>query len=153
MKTNRIFILVSIALLSITSCKKDTGDVTKPVINLDEPREGQELLIGDEHGVHFEMELSDNVMLGSYKIEIHNNFNHHDHSTKSGEGTVAFFFSKEYDLSGKKNAHIHHHEIKIPSNATEGDYHLMVFCTDAAGNEASVARNIVLSLTAKEDKD
>jgi len=39
----------------------------------------------------------------------------------------------------------------IPVNATPGDYHLMVYCTDAAGNEAYIARNIVLSTTAEED--
>ena len=39
----------------------------------------------------------------------------------------------------------------IPANATPGDYHLMVYCTDAAGNEAHVARNIVLSVTGGDD--
>ena len=32
------------------------------------------LKIGNEKGVHFEMNLSDDVMLKSYKINIHNNF-------------------------------------------------------------------------------
>lgn len=27
-----------------------------------------------------------------------------------------------------------------------GNYHLMVYCTDAAGNETHIARNIVLSI-------
>ncbi|MDR1937160.1 MAG: DUF4625 domain-containing protein, partial [Tannerellaceae bacterium] len=40
--------------------------------------------------------------------------------------------------------HIHHHEILIPDNATPGDYHLEVFCTDAAGNESFVVVNIEL---------
>ena len=50
-----------------------------------------------------------------------------------------------------KTAHIHHHDIVIPANATPGDYHLMVYCTDAAGNQTYIARNIVLSTTAEED--
>lgn len=29
----------------------------------------------------------------------------------------------------------------------------MVYCTDAAGNETHIARNIVLSTTAEEDHD
>ena len=39
--------------------------------------------IGNEHGVHFEMDLSDDVMLKSYKIEIHSNFDHHSHGGNS----------------------------------------------------------------------
>ena len=69
----------------------------------------------------------------------------------TGEATVDFSFNRSYDISGKKTAHIHHHDIVIPANATPGDYHLMVYCTDAAGNETYIARNIVLSTTAEGD--
>lgn len=51
----------------------------------------------------------------------------------------------ELDVSGLKNAKIHHHDIVIPADAAPGDYHLVVWCTDAAGNQTEVARNIVLS--------
>ena len=70
-----------------------------------------------------------------------------------GEGRVPFVFNRSYDVSGKKNVHVHHHDIVIPEDATPGDYHLMVYCTDAAGNETHIARNIVLSTTAEEDHD
>ena len=66
---------------------------------------------------------------------------------------VPFVFNRSYDVSGKKNVHVHHHDIVIPEDATPGDYHLMVYCTDAAGNETHIARNIVLSTTAEEDHD
>ena len=33
----------------------------------------------------------------------------------------------------------------FPADAAPGDYHLMVWCTDAAGNQTEMARNIVLS--------
>lgn len=158
MKTTSYFSIVcllAICSFGFISCEKDDkGDVTKPVINLIEPEEGDVLKIGDESGVHFEMELSDDVMLKSYKVNIHNNFDHHDHATtKADAETVPFFFEKTYDVSGKKNAHVHHHEIVIPANATPGDYHLMVWCTDAAGNESELARNIVLSTEGGEDHD
>ena len=94
-------------------------------------------------------------MLKSYMIEIHSNFDHHSHgksrAAATGEATVDFSFNRSYDISGKKTAHIHHHDIVIPANATPGDYHLMVYCTDAAGNETYIARNIVLSTTAEGD--
>ena len=153
MKRSIILTLATIATLTIFSCNKDNGDTTKPVINLIEPEDGDELLIGGEHGVHFEMEVSDNEALASYKIDIHNNFDHHGHS-KADDATVDFTWSRTYtDIAGKKNATVHHHDIKIPANATPGDYHLMVYLTDAAGNETYVAKDIVLSLTASDDHD
>lgn len=147
------FYLPMIALLAMSafvffSCDNDdSGDTTKPVIQLHEPEEGQALEIGNEHGVHLEMDLSDDVMLKSYKIEIHSNFDHHSHggNSRAVGATTDFSFNKSYDISGQKTAHIHHHDIVIPADATPGDYHLMVYCTDAAGNESYVARNIKLS--------
>jgi len=103
------------------------------------------LRIGSD--VHFEADFSDNEMLGSYMVEIHNNFDGHDHKVAAtrAEGSEPFFFKKSYDLSGQRNAHVHHHDIVIPANATPGNYHLMIYCTDAAGNQSLVARSIVLS--------
>lgn len=147
MKTAFYLSIVSILAVSalFVSCSDDEkdGDTTKPVINLIEPEEGAMLKPGST--IHFEMDLSDDVMLGSYKVEIHNNFDGHDHTKAAADETVAFAFNRSWDVSGQKNAHIHHHEIEIPANAKEGNYHLMVYCTDAAGNESYVARNIVLS--------
>lgn len=148
---NRIYML-SLSIISLvitpvvlTSCSDDDGDTTPPVINLIEPEEGAVLKIGSD--VHFDMELSDDEMLYSYKVEIHNNFDGHEHtkSLKAEEETVAFSFNKSWDVSGQKNAKIHHHEIVIPENATPGNYHLMIYCTDAAKNESYIAKNIVLS--------
>lgn len=137
-----------------TSCDDEKGDVTPPVISLVEPEEGAELLIGDEHGVHLEMDLSDDVELQSYRINIHSNFDHHEHTTKAEGETVDFSFDKVYsDAAGTKNHHVHQHDIVIPANATPGDYHLMIYCTDAAKNETYIARNITLSTTATPDHD
>lgn len=147
MKTAFYLSIVSILAVSalFVSCSDDEkdGDTTKPVINLIEPEEGAMLKPGST--IHFEMDLSDDVMLGSYKVEIHNNFDGHDHTKAAADETVAFAFNRSWDVSAQKNTHIHHHEIEIPANAKEGNYHLMVYCTDAAGNESYVARNIVLS--------
>ena len=58
---------------------------------------------------------------------------------------MLFRSNRSWSVEYQKNARIHHHEIVIPENATPGRYHFMVFCTDAAGNESYVVRNIVLS--------
>ena len=142
-----ISLLATVTFMFSSCDNDDSSDTTKPLIELHEPEEGQALEIGNEHGVHFEMDLSDDVMLKSYKIEIHSNFDHHSHggNSRAAQETVDFSFNRSYDVSGQKTAHIHHHDIVIPANATAGDYHLMVYCTDAAGNESHIARNIKLS--------
>lgn len=155
MRTKLYLPIISLLAMSVfvfISCDDSDSDTTKPVIELHEPEEGQALKIGSEYGVHFEMDLSDDVMLKSYMIEIHSNFDHHSHGKSRGAGeTIDFSFNKSYDISGKKTAHIHHHDIMISKDATPGDYHLMVYCTDAAGNETYVARNIELSNDVEEE--
>jgi hypothetical protein len=134
------------ATLSLFLASCESGDTSKPVINLIEPAEGDILVIGED--VHFEMELSDNDLLKEYKVEIHNNFDNHSHeATRAEDDELAdFFFEKTWnDIAGKKNATVHHHDIVVPLNATPGNYHLEVFCTDASGNEAYIVRNIELA--------
>lgn len=132
-------------LILLNSCSEEKlSDTEKPLINLLEPEENATLRIGNE--VHFEMELIDNEALGSYKVEIHPNFDDHGHGSVSRTATsVDFSFNRSWKLDPQKNMLIHHHEIIIPEDTTEGRYHLMVFCTDQAGNEAYIARNIILS--------
>ncbi len=83
MKTKFYFLVISflaICSVCLPACDNDEkGDVTKPVIHLIEPEEGAVLKIGNGKGVHFEMNLSDDVMLNIDKINIHNNFDHHGH--------------------------------------------------------------------------
>ena len=136
-----ISLLATVTFMFSSCDNDDSSDTTKPLIELHEPEEGQALEIGNEHGVHFEMDLSDN-------------FDHHSHggNSRAAQETVDFSFNRSYDVSGQKTAHIHHHDIVIPANATAGDYHLMVYCTDAAGNESYIARNIKLS-NEVEDED
>jgi hypothetical protein len=144
MKSKSLFFicLTAFSAVVLNSCKEDS-DTTKPVINLVEPANDDVLQIGGEHGVHFEVEFSDNEALASYKVNIHPNFDGHTHTRASG-ATVDFEYDKSWSLTGK-NASVHHHEIKIPENASPGDYHLIVYCTDAAGNESHVAVNVELS--------
>ena len=71
-----ISLLATVTFMFSSCDNDDSSDTTKPLIELHEPEEGQALEIGNEHRVHFEMDLSDDVMLKSYKIEIHSNFDH-----------------------------------------------------------------------------
>lgn len=154
MKKYYILSILAIALSFVfTACgdDNDDGDTTAPVIELDEPEDGDELLIGSS--IHFECDFSDNKMLGSYMIEIHSNFDGHTHkvSTRAtNEKDVPLFVKKTYSLSGFRNKHEHHHDITIPENTAPGNYHLVVYCTDAEGNQSLVAREVILSHDADE---
>jgi len=141
-------IALAVAVFSSSCSKDDDKDTTKPVIELHEPADGDTLFIGYE--THLEMDLSDNVKLKSYKVDIHNNFDGHGH-TKSATTDVAWTFTKSWDVSGLKNTHIHHHEIEVPttingSPIAKGNYHFMLYCTDEAGNESYVVKNVVVGV-------
>ncbi len=139
---------MAVSFASFISCdNKEDSDTTKPVIDLIEPADGEVLEIGDEHGIHLDMLLEDNEMLGSYLVDIHPNFGDghtHAHAKAASSETKDFNFKRSWDLSGKKNADVHHHEILIPADATPGKYHFMVYCTDTSGNESFIVRNITL---------
>ena len=146
MKNIKIIAIVLLATVLIISCdNKELADTNKPVIVLNSPAEGDTLHAGNEHGVHFDMELTDDVALSSYKVDIHNADDGHAHSKAEAHSEHVFTFNRVWtDVEGKKNAHIHHHEIVIPANAKHGKYHLMIYCTDEAGNESYVARTIYI---------
>ncbi|MDR1562422.1 MAG: DUF4625 domain-containing protein [Dysgonamonadaceae bacterium] len=140
--------LSALVAIAICGCTEDS-DTEKPVINMIEPAEGDILKIGSDNGVHFEVEFTDNESLKSYRVNIHDNFDNHTHSILRAE-TVDFEYENSWEISGK-NALVHHHEIKIPEDATPGNYHLTVYCSDAEGNESHVVINVVLSHDADDD--
>jgi len=125
------------------SCEKNKVDTQNPVISIISPEEEEVVYIGSE--IHFEVDFADDVELKSYKVDIHSNFDGHNHKSALKGESVAWSFQKSWNFEeGKKTAHIHHHEIVIPiqierNEITEGEYHLMVYCTDASGNESWTA--------------
>jgi len=138
--------LTAIMLLTVvlfaTSCEKDEEDTQKPVITIEGPEQNEVLYLGS--GIHFEVEFSDDTELKSYKVDIHSNFDGHtDKSTQ--HDSISWSFQKSWNFdAGQKNALVHHHEIVIPKEydgkeISQGNYHLMIYCTDAAGNESWIA--------------
>jgi len=85
--------------------------------------------------------FTDNVELGSYSIEMHNNFDHHTHSTSTEEcemGAVKtpikpLLFINEYEIPAGKMSYSSTIQINIPSDVDTGDYHFMVRLTDKSG--------------------
>lgn len=160
------FALAFAAMPLLTSCgNDDDNDTTKPVISNLEPADHQKLQIGK--AIHFGAEISDNESLKSYKIDIHNAFDGHSHShTRAAEDGVAFTFTKTWTkdkegdggelLAGKRNAHLHHHEITIPTHINgkpvlAGHYHFVLYVVDEAGNETFASSEVELVNEEVED--
>jgi len=144
--------LVCVLFLSFISCSsEDDKDMTYPVINTTDvqavPFNGQTFKKGDV--IHFTCLFTDDKELGSYNIEIHNNFDHHTHSTTSGEdegeeeedhdhdhgheAEKAWVYNESYAIPDGTRSYTAQHDITIPTGIATGDYHFMVRLTDRAG--------------------
>jgi hypothetical protein len=105
--------------------------------------------------IPFRYVFEDNEELGNFNLEVHNNFDHHTHSTEGHdhehEGSEceeqeheheegeehgeehAWVYNRSFSIpTGLKsyNASI---DIPIPEDAAHGDYHFMIRLTDKAG--------------------
>lgn len=172
MKKNLLFLIGATVLTAtmLVSCEKDDIDNEKPVIVINAPVNGTEIKPGDD--IHFDIELSDNVGLLSYTVNIHNAFDGHSHGVAkaSHEEDDSEPFEKTWDesefialgeqpIAGKRSVHLHHHHIVIPESimvdgvnkpVAEGKYHLIVRCLDESKIESLAAVDIVISYDAEE---
>lgn len=85
--------------------------------------------------------LSDNKELGSYSIDLHHNFDHHNHSTEieacaMGEDQTAvnpFLYIQSFSVDAGLAEYTTNLEIDIPDDVDTGDYHFMIRVTDKEG--------------------
>ena len=91
--------------------------------------------------IPFHYLLSDNVELGCYNIEVHNNFDHHTHSTSAAECEIdaekapvnPWVYNSDFDIPQGQQTYTAIINIDIPADIDPGDYHFMVRLTDQAG--------------------
>jgi len=91
--------------------------------------------------IPFNYLFTDNMELGSYNIEIHNNFDHHTHSTSSVECNMdaqkdpvnPWVFNQDYTIPAGQKAYTSRLDIPIPDDVDTGDYHFMIRLIDKAG--------------------
>lgn len=133
------------ALCACSSAEEnESRDMTQPVISEEgivaNPIECQEYHPGDVLPVQYV--FTDNVELGNYNIEVHNNFDHHTHSGSAVEceleplkeaGAHAWVFNQDYAIPAGQRSYTARVDIPIPVNAETGDYHFMIRLTDRAG--------------------
>lgn len=149
MKTqNKILLLLMLAITAFACSETDDKDDQKPVISMSGtevfPNNCDTLYFGE--AFTFRIHFSDNQELGSFSIAMHNNFDHHSHSTEVTEcvfGPVktpvnAFTFIEDYSIpEGTKEYEVNMSvEIPLGEGTTpfdEGDYHFFISLTDKAG--------------------
>ena len=154
MKTNRLFPLCSLCMLflsGLASCEH--ADTTPPVIILASPLNDAIVEAGGE--LCIQVTFTDDVALSAYKINIHSNFNGHSHSparqinkpsydvqaSQTTDFVITLTSASQNDPLTGRNC-FRDIDIDIPDDATPGNYHLLVYCTDAAGNEAYIAQDL-----------
>ena len=79
--------------------------------------------------------------LGSFNIEIHNNFDHHTHSTSAADCPLdekknavnPWVYNESFDIPAGQKEYASAVDIKIPDNIDTGDYHFMLRLTDKVG--------------------
>lgn len=142
------FLVVMTYLL--TACDDKNKDLTPPQIESEDflPANCDIYYAGDTIRVHFT--CTDNQELGNFNIEIHNNFDHHTHSTEAedcegheehtdGEepkhecGNGCWAFNQDYAIPSGQTVYTAELMIPVPKSAEDGDYHFMLRLTDRAG--------------------
>ena len=131
------------------SCDKEKDiDTEKPNIDIsfsDAFPQNCDTLYFDE-AFEFKVIFTDNFELGSFSLSIHNNFDHHSHSTEVTECTRStekepvnpFYFIQDYSIPDGLKEYKTNMSILIPANNAsglfdEGDYHFFIRLTDETG--------------------
>lgn len=158
MRTYRHIIYSLLYLIVIISCEKDKDiDTEKPKIDnrfLDAfPKNCDTLYFGESFDL--KILLTDNMELGSFSIGIHNNFDHHSHSTEVTECNLdpikepvnSFLLIEDFEIPAGQSDFQTNMSISIPSTNVngvydEGDYHFFLSLTDKEGWSAQMGLSI-----------
>lgn len=91
--------------------------------------------------IPFAYVFTDDTELGAFNVEIHNNFDHHTHSTSAEECPMdanktpvkPWVYNQDYSIPSGQRTFTARFDIAIPSDIDAGDYHFMIRLTDHAG--------------------
>lgn len=158
MLRKKILPLIAFFILLATACSDENEvDTEKPIIDIGFtdafPTNCDTIYFGET----FDLKLlfTDNVELGSYSIDIHNNFDHHSHSTEITECSFEpvkepvnpFVIIEDYAIPEGVKEYKTNVSIFIPSDNgnglfEEGDYHFYISLTDKEGWSAQKGLSI-----------
>ncbi|WP_339923173.1 DUF4625 domain-containing protein [uncultured Cyclobacterium sp.] len=149
MKTLKYIGLLALVFIFSVSCDPtEETDTEKPLIDLsiDDAFPNSCAIMYFDEPFNFKAYFSDNFALGSYSIDIHNNFDHHSHSTEEDDCTLddkktathPFVFINDYEIPENSSSYETDLTMTIPSADEsglfqEGDYHFYISLTDKEG--------------------
>ena len=159
MKMKIRFMAISLLLCAFSACSStddnEQKDMEMPVISnkniVANPIDCQQYHRGEVIPFHYL--LTDNMELGAYNIEVHNNFDHHTHSTSATDCALdvkkkpvhPWVYNQDFTIPAGQRSFDARQDIVIPTDIDPGDYHFMIRLTDRAGWQQlySVAIKIV----------
>lgn len=140
MKKNWFYIII---LAAASACSPSDKDLSRPRIlpigDYASPLNCQEFTRGGI--LPFAYAFSDDVELGAFNLEVHNNFDHHSHSTEAEDcgheehktPVNPWVFNKDYPIPEGLSYYEASFNIPIPEDIDTGVYHFMIRVTDSAG--------------------
>lgn len=143
-KLKLLYLLIPV--LTISACSSDDSnpvDSTKPVIDTSVSGAFPTSCSTVKRGgtINFKALFSDNQQLGSYSINIHNNFDHHSHDTEVDACNFdaiktpvnPWAATMTYTIPENLKEFTAQQQIAVPTDIDTGDYHFMIQLTDAQG--------------------
>lgn len=141
--TKNNYLTLLLCALGACSSPSQEKDMTPPEI-LPIPEQTSPVNCATYHRggvISFDYAFTDDVELGSYNLEIHNNFDHHTHSTTAvkcpmdakKEPEKPWVYNHDYAIPAGQRQYDAKVDIKIPADIDPGDYHFMIRLTDRAG--------------------
>ncbi len=143
MKNIKSLILLFVVFL-LVACGEDERpiDLDYPEIIVTEDSFPVQCSVLERGGkLRFRALFRDNVELGGYSLDIHHNFDHHNHSTEVNDcesdpvkaAINPMLFIQTYTIPSGLQEYEAETEIEIPSDVDPGDYHFMIRVTDKEG--------------------
>lgn len=146
MKNIKIVFASLVGIMLINACSSDdssSNDTTKPTIDLTIangfPTSCATVTRGTS--IPFKALFKDNEQLGSYSINIHQNFDHHSHDTEVDACEFdpiktpinPWVETLTFEIPANVSEFMATQQIDIPADIQPGDYHFMIQLTDANG--------------------
>ena len=155
----KIIIFFAFATIVFASCSREKIDEKKPEIDLTFsgafPQNCDTIWLGESFA--FKMLFTDNVELGSFSIELHENFDHHAHSTELTECDLdpvktpenPLYFIRDFEIPTGLTEYETNIQISLPEENNEGkfdegDYHFFIRITDREGWSAQKGLSVKL---------
>lgn len=154
-----LVLVAGITAVLLAACAREKIDDEKPEIDLTVsgafPQNCDTLWLGESF--IFKALFTDNAELGSFSIEIHENFDHHAHSTEVTTCNLEpvktpvnpLYFTRDFEIPAGLTEYETNLQISLPAvnndgNFDEGDYHFFIRLTDREGWSAQKGLSIKL---------